>query len=78
MSVAPSSRPLASSYLLTKEAFEAQRERTDTIPIVAAGVVGEAMVRLVLADELLRKFGGDRLEETLRNLAGYRASLRAY
>jgi chorismate synthase len=71
-------RPLASADLVTKEAFEATRERTDTIPIVAAGVVGEAMTGLVLADELLVKFGGDRLEETLRNLAAYRESLRAY
>ena len=71
-------RPLASIDLVSKEPFEAQRERTDTIPIVAAGVVGEAMVRLVLADELMRKFGGDRIDETRRNLEGYRASLRDF
>jgi chorismate synthase len=71
-------RPLASADLVTKEAFEAQQERTDTIPIVAAGVVAEAMVRLVLADEVLIKFGGDRFEETVRNLEAYRAALRAY
>jgi len=71
-------RPLASIDLVSKEPFEAQRERTDTIPIVAAGVVGEAVVRLVLADELIRKFGGDRIDETRRNLEGYRASLRAF
>jgi chorismate synthase len=71
-------RPLRSVDLVTKETFEAQRERTDTIPIVAAGVVGEAMVCLVLADELLRKFGGDCLDETLRNLAAYRAALEAF
>ena len=58
--------------------FRAQRERTDTIPIVAAGVVGEAMACLILADEMLRKFGGDSLEEFLRNLEAYRAALRAY
>ena len=71
-------RPLASVDLVSKEAFEAQRERTDTIPIVAAGVVGEAMVGLILADEMLRKFGGDSVEELLRNLEGYRAALKAY
>jgi chorismate synthase len=71
-------RPLASIDLVSKEPFEAQRERTDTIPIVAAGVVGEAVVRLVLADELVRKFGGDRVDETLRNLDGYRGSLRDF
>jgi chorismate synthase len=71
-------RPLASVDLVTKEAFEAQRERTDTIPIVAAGVVGEAMVRWVLTDEFLRKFGGDSLGETLRNFEGFRQSLRDF
>ena len=46
--------------------------------IVAAGVVGEAMAALVLADELLIKFGGDCLDETLRNLAAYREGLSRY
>jgi len=68
-------RPLPSTDLATKEAFEATRERTDTIPIVAAGVVAEAMVCFVLADELLIKFGGDSLGETLRNLEAYRDAL---
>ena len=71
-------RPLASVDLASKEAFEAQRERTDTIPIVAAGVVGEAMACLILAGEMLRKFGGDSVEELLRNLEGYRAALREF
>jgi chorismate synthase len=71
-------RPLPSADLETKQPFEAIKERTDTIPIVAAGVVGEAMVAWVLADELLTKFGGDRIDETLRNLAAYQESLRSY
>jgi chorismate synthase len=70
--------PLPSADLVDKAPFEATIERTDTIPIVAAGVVGEAMTCLVLADELLRKMGGDSLEETLRNLAAYREALRAF
>jgi len=71
-------RALRSSDLVTKQPFEAARERTDTIPIVAAGVIGEAMACLVLADELLIKFGGDRLEETLQNLQAFRDSLKTY
>jgi chorismate synthase len=71
-------RPLPSADLITKEPFEAQRERTDTVPIVAAGVVAEAMVAWVLGDELLQKFGGDRLQETLANLHAYRAALADY
>ena len=71
-------RPLASVDLASKEAFEAQRERTDTMPIVAAGVVGEAMACLILAGEMLRKFGGDSVDELLRNLESYRAALREF
>ena len=36
------------------------------------------MVAWVLADELLIKFGGDRIDETLRNLETYKDSLRSY
>lgn len=71
-------RPLPSVDLVDKSPFEATRERTDTIPINAAGVVGEAMVCIVLTDALLDKCGGDSLGELLRNLSGYRESLRAY
>ena len=68
-------RPLDSVDLVTKEAFEAVRERTDTIPIVAAGVVGEAMVAWILAEELTIKFGGDSVNELKRNFDAYRRQL---
>ena len=68
-------RALPSIDLVTKEPFAADVERTDTVPIVAAGVVGEAMASLVLADALLEKFGGDALVETRRNLDAYVESL---
>ena len=71
-------RPLRSVDLVSKEPFQATRERTDTIPIVAAGVVGEAMLAWILADEMLIKFGGDSLAETRRNLDGYLADLARY
>lgn len=71
-------RPLASVDLVTKASVEAAQERTDTIPIVAAGVVAEAMVCLVLAEEVLLKFGGDTLTEVLRALEAYRADLRLF
>jgi chorismate synthase len=71
-------RPLGSTDLVTKEAFLAQRERTDTIPVVAAGVVGEAMVAWVLAGELQVKFGGDSVGELRRNFDGYREALRSF
>jgi len=71
-------RPLASVDLETKEAFVAQKERTDSCAVPAAGVVAEAAVAFVLADALLDKTGGDSMEEVRRNLDAYRAALAAY
>ena len=45
---------------------------------VAAGVIGEAMVSLVLAQAVLEKFGGDSLAEAKRNYEGYLAQVRAF
>jgi chorismate synthase len=59
----------------TKEATVSFKERTDVTAVPAAGVVAETMVALVLADEVLRKFGGDSIAELTRNHAGYLASL---
>ena len=70
-------RPLASVDLRTKEGADAIRERSDVAALAAAGVVGEAMVAMVLADALLEKFGGDSVTEMLRNLDAYRDDLAA-
>lgn len=51
-------------------------QRSDTTAVPAAGVVAESMVALVLAEAALEKFGGDSIEETARNGAGYLSSLR--
>ncbi len=71
-------KPLPSVDLVEKRPAAAAVERTDTIPIVAAGVVGEAMTCLVLASECLRKFGGDSMEELTRNHRGFLESLDRY
>jgi chorismate synthase len=62
--------------VVTKEETVSFKERTDVTAVPAMGVVAETMVSLVLASEALRKFGGDSLEEVLRNHAGFMASLR--
>jgi chorismate synthase len=64
-------RPLESVDLLTREPALAAYERSDVCVIPAAGVIGEAMVALVLAGAMLEKFGGDSLKETQRNYQGY-------
>jgi chorismate synthase len=64
-------RPLESVDLETREPALAAYERSDVCVVPAAGVIGEAMVALVLAHAFLEKFGGDSLGETRRNFEGY-------
>jgi chorismate synthase len=64
-------KPLRSVDTETKEPAQALRERTDSCTVPAAGVVGEAMVALVLASAYREKFGGDHVDDV-------RAALRAY
>jgi chorismate synthase len=61
--------------VVTKEDTVSFRERTDATAVPAMGVVAETMVAIVLADEALRKFGGDSLAEFLRNHDGFLAAL---
>ncbi len=71
-------KALHSVDLKSKEAFDAQVERTDVTAIAAAGVVGEAMTAIVLSEAFLDKFGGDSLGETRRNHQAYLEQLRRY
>ena len=64
-------RPLESADLVTHESSLAAYERSDVAVVPAAGVIGEAMVALVLAGAMIEKFGGDSLAEARRNYAGY-------
>ncbi|HLJ59465.1 MAG TPA: chorismate synthase [bacterium] len=55
--------PLASVDIVTKERVEAAVVRSDVTAVPAAGVIGEAMAAIVLADAMVEKFGGDSLAE---------------
>lgn len=68
-------RPLQSVDLRTDAPADAIRERSDVVALPAAGVVGEAMVAIVLADAMLEKFGGDSIREMRRNYDGYMEQL---
>ena len=57
-------RPLESVDLDTREPALAAYERSDVCVVPAAGVIGEAMVAMVLAGAMIEKFGGDSLAET--------------
>lgn len=60
---------------ITKEETVSFKERTDVTAVPAMGVVAETMMALVLAGEATRKFGGDSLDEFVRNHDAYVASL---
>jgi chorismate synthase len=64
-------RALGTADMVTKEPVQAAYERSDWCVVPAAGVAGEAMVALVLADAFLQKFGGDSLLEMKRNFDNY-------
>ncbi|HEY8678945.1 MAG TPA: chorismate synthase [Candidatus Dormibacteraeota bacterium] len=69
-------KPLRTVDLKTGKPARAHYERSDICVVPASGVVGEAMVALVIASALLEKFGGDSMPEVARNLTTYRRGLR--
>ncbi len=71
-------QPLESVDLRSKESVKAAYERSDVCVVPAAGVVGEAMVGLVLARAFLEKFGGDSLPETRRNFDAYLEQVKRF
>lgn len=73
--IATLSNPLPSADLATGGEVRAHYERSDVCVVPAAGVIGEAMVAIALADAFLEKFGGDHIEETKRNWRGYLATV---
>ena len=71
-------RALRSIDIDSKHEDKAAFERSDITAVPAAGVIGEAMVAIVLASALREKFGGDSLREMKRNYDGYLEQLRGY
>ena len=64
-------RPLPSVDLATGEKIQAHYERSDVCQAPPGGIVGEAMMAIVLADAVMEKFGGDHIDETVRNCESY-------
>lgn len=74
--VATLAKPLPSVDLRSMKPTRAHYERSDICIVPAAGVVGEAMLAIVLADACLEKFGGDNLKETLANYHHYLGGIK--
>jgi chorismate synthase len=64
-------KPLRSVDTDTKEPAAALKERTDSCTVPAAGVVGEAMVAIVLASAYREKFGGDHIDDVIDAVRRY-------
>lgn len=71
-------RPLETVDVETKQKEAAFRERSDVCAVPAAGVVAEQMVAYVLANEVIRKFGGDTVADLVASCDAYKARLRAF
>ncbi len=76
--VATIASSLTSVNLKTKGRKKASFVRSDICPIVAAGIVGESMLAIVLANTVLEKFGGDSIRESLKNYHSYLKFLQKY
>jgi len=71
-------KPLHSVDIDTKEESPAAFERSDITAVPAAGVIGEAMLAIVLANAFREKFGGDSIAEMRSNFDSYLGSLSTY
>jgi chorismate synthase len=71
-------KPLRSVDIDSKTEDLAAYERSDVTVVPAAGVIGESMLAIVLANSYRGKFGGDSIEEMKRNFDGYSESLSRY
>ena len=71
-------KPLRSVDINSKEPSEAAYERSDVTVVPAAGVIGESMLAIVLANAMREKFGGDSIDEMKRNFDSYVAQLVRY
>lgn len=60
----------------TGESTVSFKERTDVTAVPALGVVAESMTAIVIANEALRKFGGDSVAEFVRNFDNYLAHMK--
>ena len=71
-------KPLMSVDIETHEPYKATVERSDPTALPAAGVVMEAVVATVLAQEILEKFSSDNLEELKEAVAKHRDYTKNY
>ncbi len=65
-------RPLPTVDVVTHQKADASRERSDVTAVPAASIVVLAMSALVLAEAVLEKFGGDKVDELKERVQRHR------
>jgi chorismate synthase len=76
--IATLKKPLASVNIASKRPARASVERSDVCAVPAAGVIGENVAAIEIANALIEKVGGDSLGEMRRNYEGYLEQLREF
>jgi len=71
-------KSLQSVNVITKEPFDAAKERSDITAVPAAAVVAESMLAFVLAREILEKFGSDNWIQIKERIEKYRQDVLNY
>ena len=67
--------PIQTIDLEKMKKIEARRERSDFVAVPACAVVAESMVAWVIAEHMIKKFGGDSIEEMKDNFNHYTKEL---
>ncbi|HWG83844.1 MAG TPA: chorismate synthase, partial [Deinococcales bacterium] len=70
--------PLPTVDVVTHEAADAARERSDTTAVPAAGIILQCVTAWVLAEAVMEKFGGDSLPEVLERVEQHRRFVASY
>ncbi|MFD1672013.1 chorismate synthase [Agrilactobacillus yilanensis] len=71
-------KPLRSVDVNTKEAYEANVERSDTTAVPAAATVAEAMTAITIAQAVLDMFDANAMDRLQAQVAAYREELKNY
>lgn len=65
-------KPLSTVNLKTKKSTNADVIRSDVVAVSSCSVIAEAMLAICLANEFLKKFGGDSLKEIKENYENFK------
>ena len=71
-------KPLSTVNIKTKKSVKAAVERSDVCAVPAAGIIGEAVSAIEIANAMIEKFGGDSVAEMKRNFKGYLDQIKKF